>query len=246
MKAWQGLDVSQVADRKIRELFRRINVYLRDSNKAIGTLVSSSAAGSGGAPASSPFIVVSNTTGLTGERALAVASPITKADGGANGSLTIGFDQAVALGNNARIAVSKNSGATVGTRRRINLIEGANITITEADDAGNEEVDVTIAAGAGSGLTLTEYEANLGAIPLYSGTFDITGLAGLTPAKQVLVQQKAAAYTGKGTLTDESEMDQILANGYVVDAATIRVYWVCQPMSGPVAGNVKVGYAVSG
>ena len=52
---------------------------------------------------------------------------------------------------NARLAVSKNSGATVGTRRRVNLIEGANITLTIADDTGNEEVDVTIAAAGGSG-----------------------------------------------------------------------------------------------
>jgi hypothetical protein len=54
------------------------------------------------------------------------------------------------LSANARIAVNKNSGATVGTRRRINLIEGSNVTLTVVDDNANEEVDITIAA-AGSG-----------------------------------------------------------------------------------------------
>jgi hypothetical protein len=49
----------------------------------------------------------------------------------------------------ARIKVRKNTGADVGSRRRLNLIEGANITLTVADDVGGEEVDVTVAAAGG-------------------------------------------------------------------------------------------------
>jgi hypothetical protein len=47
----------------------------------------------------------------------------------------------------ARLVV-KNAGTTVGTRRSLNLIQGANITLTMTDDSVNEEVDVTIAAAA--------------------------------------------------------------------------------------------------
>ena len=47
-------------------------------------------------------------------------------------------------------AVSKNSGADVGIRRRINLIEGANVTLTIADDPANHEIDVTIASAGAS------------------------------------------------------------------------------------------------
>ena len=54
---------------------------------------------------------------------------------------------------NARIAVNKNSGATVGTRRRLNLIEGTNVTITVADDNANEEIDITIASTGGGGIS---------------------------------------------------------------------------------------------
>ena len=61
-------------------------------------------------------------------------------------SLTI--NPTVDLNNNARVAVRKNGGADVGERRRLNLIEGSNITLTVTDDAGNEEVDVTIAASS--------------------------------------------------------------------------------------------------
>lgn len=66
----------------------------------------------------------------------------------------------------ARVIVRKNSGANVGTRRRLNLIEGTGITITVADDSGGEEVDITIASSAsivtgipfiidGAGATIT-------------------------------------------------------------------------------------------
>lgn len=65
---------------------------------------------------------------------------------------------------NARVAVRKNSGANVGTRRRLNFIEGANVTLTVADDAANEEVQVTIAAagggGGGSGKRIQDTDGN--------------------------------------------------------------------------------------
>jgi hypothetical protein len=50
------------------------------------------------------------------------------------------------------VSLRKNSGAVVGTRPQINLIEGLNITLTMTDDGVSDEVDVTIAA-SGSGLT---------------------------------------------------------------------------------------------
>lgn len=55
----------------------------------------------------------------------------------------------------ARTTVRKNSGADVGSRRRLNLIEGANVTLTVADDSANEEVDITIAATGAAGAPST-------------------------------------------------------------------------------------------
>ncbi len=59
------------------------------------------------------------------------------------------------LDSNARIVVEKN-GSAVGTRRKINFIEGSNVTLTVADDSSNEEVDVTInsTAAGGGGVSL--------------------------------------------------------------------------------------------
>lgn len=55
--------------------------------------------------------------------------------------------------------VRKNSAGSVFTRRRLNFIEGTNVTLTVADDGTDGEVDITIAAtggGGGSG-TVTDF-----------------------------------------------------------------------------------------
>jgi hypothetical protein len=44
----------------------------------------------------------------------------------------------------------QKAGAVIGTRRALNLIEGANITLTLSDDAGNDRVNVTVAAASGA------------------------------------------------------------------------------------------------
>jgi hypothetical protein len=68
---------------------------------------------------------------------------VTNGDG-VSGDPTIDWDG---------VQVRKNSTGSTFTRRRVNLIEGSNITLTVDDDAGDDEVDVTItAAGAGASL----------------------------------------------------------------------------------------------
>ena len=55
-------------------------------------------------------------------------------------------------------AVAKNAEAEVGVRRRIRLHEGANVTLTVADDPANHEIDVTIAsAGAAAVAWLDQF-----------------------------------------------------------------------------------------
>lgn len=97
------------------------------------------------------------------------------------------------------------------------------------------------AGGGGGGSSFTALVQDLGAARR-SGTFDITGLAGLTVDKLVLVVQTAAPVASKGNARDEFEMDNVQATGYVVDAATIRVYWQAPSV---VVGDVAFGYAVT-
>jgi hypothetical protein len=60
-------------------------------------------------------------------------------------------------GSNHLQPVRKNSAGSVFTRRQLNFIEGTNVTLTVADDAGNDEVDITIASSGGSsGVTVQD------------------------------------------------------------------------------------------
>lgn len=99
-------------------------------------------------------------------------------------------------------------------------------------------------AAQGETFALSTYEANLGLTLRHSGTFDITGLTGLTPGRPVLVQQAAGPYTGKGEQVDEPEMGMVHATGYVLNSTTIRVLWSACSGAGPVSGNVKFNYIV--
>lgn len=64
-----------------------------------------------------------------------------------------------------KVAVRKNStGGDVGTRRRLNFVEGANITLTITDDVVDNEVDIVITGtgGGGGGYdTIQEEGSNL-------------------------------------------------------------------------------------
>ena len=51
-----------------------------------------------------------------------------------------------------KVEVSKN-GSYIGARKRINLIEGSNITLTITDDSINDEMDITITSSGSSGIS---------------------------------------------------------------------------------------------
>lgn len=88
-------------------------------------------------------------------------------------------------------------------------------------------------------LDIHSFEVNLCATAQRSGAFNLTGLAILSPTSSVRVWQSAKPATGKGTLSDEYEMDQISIVGNIVNVFTIRCYWVA---TGPVMGNFKFFY----
>lgn len=103
--------------------------------------------------------------------------------------------------------------------------------------------DGTFAAPAGgAGLTLTTVEVNLGATVKRSGRFEVAGV-GMTVGAPVLMVQASGPYTGKGTRTDEAEMDQINVSAKVISATVIEAFW---KSVGWVTGNVKFDYAVGG
>lgn len=93
------------------------------------------------------------------------------------------------------------------------------------------------------GFTLTEFTKDLG-VARRSGTFDITGLSGLIADKLVSIIQTASKIASKGDARDESEMDMIVATGYVLDSTTIRAYWFSSNGS-VVVGDYNFAYIIS-
>lgn len=103
-----------------------------------------------------------------------------------------------AVDANGRVGVRKNSTGTAVKRRTLNLIEGANVTLTVSEDAGNEEVDITIAAAA-AGATDRVFvgawhHANAGNV----NTASFEQLASSLSISSVMGE--AAPYTGNLTL----------------------------------------------
>jgi len=93
---------------------------------------------------------------------------------GHHGSLADG-DHTGSLSGNARVKVRKNSGADVGSRRRLNFVEGSNVTLTVADDSANEEIDIVIASASGGG---TPESVIMGCMFAFFSGFDVYSTAG--------------------------------------------------------------------
>lgn len=148
--------------------------------------------GFGSIPQSSVTNLVSDLANkVPTSRNLTATSPIT-GGGDLSADRTFGFDQTVNLDNNARVMVRKNStpGGNIGPRRRLNFIEGSNITLTISDDSGNEEIDITIATtgGGGGGTTINSGQTTIdfGAFPGSNDTsVVITGQTGIVSGSKV-------------------------------------------------------------
>lgn len=122
---------------------------------------------------------------------------------GASGSVsfTNGAISASGITNNIstqKVIVSK-AGATVGTRKQLNLIEGANVTLTMADDAANDRVNVTVAAAGGATALTGRVSADVSTSSTTLG--DITGLASFTLAANTNYRVRAVLYVTTNAAT---------------------------------------------
>jgi hypothetical protein len=87
---------------------------------------------------------------------------------GLTGGGDLSADRTLAVVNDTttqRVRVSK-AGTLQGTRQEINLIQGSNVTLTTADDSGNNRVNVTIAATGGA---VTSVNTQTGVVSLAAG-----------------------------------------------------------------------------
>ena len=75
-----------------------------------------------------------------------------------------------------------------------------------------------------------------------AGRFVITG-SGFDSSKRVVINLAPAPYTGKGSLTDEAEMDALTVIGSVLNTTTIECFWHAIP--GPVRGHFNFQYRLA-
>lgn len=182
--------------------------------------VTIAASGSGGGlpdPGADGIVVRNSATPTTVNRSIAASAPVTISNGdGVSGNPTVGFDSAANLDNNARVGVRKNSTGSTFSRRRLNLIEGSNVTLTVADDSGNEEVDVTIASSGGALCEVLSANQNSTSTTMANTNLNITVEAGKTYSFEALlfiIQSEASTgfkidFGGTATFTAFAESVQ--------------------------------------
>lgn len=90
-------------------------------------------------------------------------------------------------------------------------------------------------------LDIHTFESSLGSIARDSGSFVVSGLSDLATNSSIKVWQSPSAATGKGTLSDELEMDQVSVVAAPIDESSFRCYWRA---TGPVLGNFKFIYQI--
>lgn len=103
------------------------------------------------APTTAQYVTIATDATLANERTLAAGAGLTLTDGGAGAAVTI--DVVAASGSNlvanandldwTGVTVQENA-VTAGTRPKMNFIDGSIATVTVADNAGSDRVDVTV------------------------------------------------------------------------------------------------------
>lgn len=149
---------------------------------------------------------------------------LTNGDG-ASGNPTIDWDG---------VQVRKNSAGSTFTRRRVNLIEGSNVTLTVADDAGSDEVDVTITASGSSP----------GAV-LYNAVQSLTTAETLQARTNIAAQPYSQTAAGVGQIVN---IVATAGNALALPAGGTWEWWAGRYLtsSGIWAGDITGGIAAGG
>jgi hypothetical protein len=130
--------------------------------------------------------------------------------------------------------VRKNSAGTVFSRSQLNFIEGANVTLTVADDAGSGEVDITIAATGGGGSAISGTATATVAANSFEHTETLAAV-GITSGMKVII---SLAPTDD---TDENEPELLSIEAMSGEAGTDQVI-VTLSFAEATSGAIKLNY----
>lgn len=108
------------------------------------------------------------------------------------------------------VNVRKNSTGSVFTRRRVNFIEGTGITLTVADDAGNDEVDVTVAAAAGTTPVIVDRA--------YAEYATSAGISATIPADDTIPQSGEGTQILSVSITPKTTTNRLRIRAFIAGA----------------------------
>ncbi len=145
-------------------------ITLSFSSNALTASIAAASGSTAGSMSSAHYTMLANATSA------ATASRLVLRDG--SGGAAFGAITATSISDN--ISVQKHEiakgGTLVGTRKRLNLIEGSNVSLTVTDNSANDRVDVTITATPGSTVAtlndltdVTILSATTGQVLRYNG-----------------------------------------------------------------------------
>jgi hypothetical protein len=128
------------------------------------------------------------------------------------------------------VTVRKDSGSDIGTRPRLNVIEGAGLLMAATDDPVDDEVDITVASKYAHWIEVLKPEdaALPTANPAALATVD-----GINFAYKVLDFDP--------TTEESASWEQFMTPDYLYEHLTVDIFWLSAG-----AGNVKFGFRVLG
>lgn len=102
------------------------------------------------------------------------------------------------------------AGSDVGTRNRLNFIDGANATVTVVDDGGADEIDITVAASSSPVVAITTVSSDT---TLNSTNYVV--LVDASGAARTITLPAAASHTGRIYYVKKIDSS---ANAVIIDA----------------------------
>jgi hypothetical protein len=140
-----------------------------------------------------------------------------------------------------QIRVSK-AGALVATRREVNFVDGTNATVTVADDAANNRVNVTVAS-TGSGGAQTPWTSNIDAANFNLTRVGLLGIGTTSPQRPLEVLAPGGSASWAARFGNSAANIDV---GAMVDGGNVAINASSWGLSLQTGGTTRLGITSAG